>query len=196
MDRNILKTISIIVIILSLTSCERLTEGATLISGNQKYRSGNYQGAIIDYLKGVESSANMNYFHYNLGNVYSSLGEYPAAFSVWSRATHITNPQLKYNLLFNIGFLKYKLGDYREAYELYRDALVLMPYKLEAKINLELCLSKMSAGTYSPKGEIPKKESDNSGVTDETTRILEYIRQKEAMTWGTEYQASGIENDW
>ncbi len=194
MVRNILRLIMSLIILFSISSCSRLMEGSTILAGNQKFRSGSYQGAIIDYLKGVNSVINKDYFYYNLGNVYSSLGEYPSAFSVWNLADGIEDYQLMFNLLFNKGFLEYQEGHYKEAYDLYRQALVLMPGNIKAKINLELSLNKMSAATHNQTKT--EKKKDLKGASDETVRILEYVKQKEAMTWGLEQQDQEFENDW
>lgn len=192
---NFLKIV-ILVLVLFSTSCERLLESSTLIAGNQKYRSGEYQGAIMDYLKGVDSDTNRDYFYYNLGNVYSSLGESPSAFAVWDRTDGRVNSQLKFSLLYNRGVLEFQDGNYEKAYEHFRQALTLMPSNIEAKINLELTLNKMSAANYNQLNETINLSDNEVGESDETTRILEYVRQKEVMTWGTTYQEDPAVNDW
>lgn len=195
MVRNFLKLLTVSVLLLS-TSCERLLESSTLIAGNQKYRSGEYQGAILDYLEGVESDTNRDYFYYNLGNVYSSLGESPSAFAVWDRTDGRVNSKLKFSLLYNRGVLEFQDGNYEQAYEHFRQALTLMPSNIEAKINLELTLNKMSAANYNQVNEAITKSESDIGESDETTRILEYVRQKEVMTWGTTYREEPDVNDW
>ncbi len=196
MVRNILSYFIIVTIVISFISCEKLVEGSTLITGNQQYRSGEYQDAIIHYLKGLESDVNKDYFYYNLGNVYSSLGEYPSAFSIWNLANGGTNSQLKFNLLYNRGFLEYQLGNYGESYKLFRQSLIIIPSSIKSKINLELSLNKMSAATYSQPPDNKKDEPFNKGASDETQRILEYVKQKEAMSWGVNQQEKELENDW
>lgn len=195
MVRNILRYFVILLLSFFLSSCERLLESSTIIAGNQKFRSGEYQDAIIDYLKGVDSETNKDYFYYNLGNVYSSLGESLSAFSVWNLADGQNNAALKFSLLYNGGVLEYQEGNYETAYNQFRQALNLMPSSLEAKINLELSLNKMSVANYNQVSEV-SVANETDGATDETTRILEYVRQKEAMTWGLNHQVQEQENDW
>jgi len=103
---------------------------------------------------------------------------------------------LKFSLLYNKGYLEFQEGNYELAYNHFRQALMLMPSNIKAKINLELSLNKMSAATYNQAPDKSSDESGSSGESDETTRILEYIRQKEAMTWGLNYQEKELENDW
>ncbi|QEN05012.1 tetratricopeptide repeat protein [Thiospirochaeta perfilievii] len=194
MVRNFLKII-IITSLLLLTSCERLIESSTILAGNQKFKSGDYQGSIIDYLTGLDSQTNRDYFYYNLGNVYSSLGESPSAFAVWNMANGDSNSSLKFSLLYNKGYLEFQEGNYELAYNHFKQALLLMPSSIKAKINLELSLNKMSAATYNQAPDSVKNSGD-IGATDETKRILEYVRQKEAMTWGLNYQEEELENDW
>jgi len=196
MVRNILRFIFICASLLMLSSCERLLESSTILAGNQKFRSGNYQESIIDYLKGLDSETNKDYFYYNLGNVYSSLGESPSAFSVWNLADGESNSSLKFSLLYNKGFLEFQEGNYELAYSHFRQALLLMPSSIKAKINLELSLNKISAATYNQSPENNGDSLESEGESDETTRILEYVRQKEAMTWGLNYQEQELENDW
>ncbi len=196
MVRNILKLLLIFTSLVFLSSCERLLESSTILAGNQKFRSGNYQESIIDYLKGLDSETNKDYFYYNLGNVYSSLGESPSAFSVWNLADGESNNSLKFSLLYNKGYLEFQEGNYELAYNHFRQALQLMPSSIKAKINLEISLNKMSAATYNQTPDKSGEDLENSGATDETTRILEYVRQKEVMTWGLNYQEQELENDW
>lgn len=194
MVRNILIFL-LLLFVFTTQSCERLIESSSLITGNQQFRSGEYQESIISYLKGLESQESKDYFYYNLGNVYSYLGEYPAAFSVWSHTDGGESPALKFNLLYNKGYLEYQLGNYLKAYNLFKAALNINPASIEAKINLELSLSKMSVANYSQGSE--SAESDQEiNESDETTRILEYVKQKENMTWGTTHQDQELENDW
>ncbi len=195
MVRNILKYL-ILLFIAVFSSCNRLSDSSTIISGNQKFRSGNYQEAIIDYLKGVDSEINKDYFYYNLGNVYSSLGEYPSAFAVWNMADGKENYALQFNLLFNRGVLEFQEGNYNESYTLFKQALFLMPSSIRAKVNLELSLNKMSVATHHQNSENSPSSSEPSGVSDETVRILEYVKQKEVMKWGSKDQEQQLENDW
>ncbi len=196
MVRNLLKISVALLVCLSFTSCERLLESGTILSGNQKYRSGEYQEAIIDYLKGFNSESNRDYFYYNLGNVYSSLGEYPSAFSIWGRTDGGVNSKLKFNLLYNRGFLEYQLGNYEESYKYNKRALMIIPSSIKGKINLELSLNKMNAATYGQSTDRAQRSSGSSSESDETKRILEYVRQKEAVSWGSDHQEQNLENDW
>lgn len=195
MVRNIIKILTIASIAL-LTSCDRLVESSSLLTGNQQFRSGDYQKSIISYLKGIDSQESRDYFYYNLGNVYSYLGEYPSAFSIWSNTDGGESPQLRFNLLYNKGYLQYQLGNYKEAYLLFREALNVNPSSIHGKINLELSLSKMSAANYTQGNESFGEDSTERVQSDETTRILEYVKNKEEMTWGTTYQEEALENDW
>lgn len=196
MVRNILKILVSLTIVSVLYSCDRLVESGTIIAGNQKYRSGEYQEAVINYLKGFDSESNRDYFYYNLGNVYSSLGEYPSAFSIWELTDGGVNTKLKFNLLYNRGFLEYQLGNYKEAYRLNREALAVMPSNIKAKINLELSLNKMNAASYGLSSESESAVNKEVFESDETKRILEYVRQKEAISWGSEQREQELENDW
>ena len=196
MVRNILKILIVFSFLSIFSSCERLVESSTILSGNQKFRSGEYEEAIIDYLKGLDSKTNQDYFYYNLGNVYSSLGESPSAFSVWNIANGESNSVLKYSLMYNKGYLEFQEGNYDFAYNHFKEALKLMPSSINAKINLELSLNKMNAATYNQNSEAKQNEYNDNGASDETSRILEYVKQKEAMSWGLEYQEQELENDW
>lgn len=196
MVRNILKFILLISSFFIILSCNRFMESSTILAGNQKFRSGHYQDSILDYLKGVDSEIYKDYFYYNLGNVYSSLGENPSAFSVWNLADGESSNSLKFSLLYNKGCLEFQEGNYESSYNLFRQALLLIPSSIEAKINLELSLNKMSAASTNQLPDSPPQDPENKGASDETTRILEYVRQKEAMTWGLNYQEQALENDW
>jgi tetratricopeptide (TPR) repeat protein len=190
------RNIVILCFILMLTSCEKINELSSIIIGNQQVKNGDYQGAVVSYLKGIDSENYREYYFYNLGNIYSYLGEYPSAFFVWEKAKEVTNPVMQYNLLYNKGVLEYQKGKYKEAYLEFKKALVINPNKIEAKINLELSLQKMNVANYSSVVAPVRATGQSGSISDETTRILEYVIKKEEMVWIKAQKQTDSVKDW
>lgn len=187
-----------LVFLLSLflfTSCGGLEPGMSVLTGNYKYQVGEFQEATINYVKGLESGKYTQWIHYNMGNVYFSLGEGGAALDVWTKVDSVEDRDLRHRLNFNKGVLFYQMGRYEEAYELFKSSLKADPSSIDAKINLELTLGKLAA---------PPVENSGAGGGSaeainpaETQRMLEYIRRKEGELWfSSEKEKENYREDW
>ena len=77
--------------------------------GVEKYKAGNYQGAIDDYTKSIEMNSQNTDAYYNRGNVSFSLEDYQAAIVDYTKAVHV-DPE-KVSAIVNRGIAKEMVGD-------------------------------------------------------------------------------------
>jgi tetratricopeptide (TPR) repeat protein len=166
-------------VIFFLAGCEIQNVYFNLIQGQYYYGRGQYQEAIVSYMRALESDQHTRWVEYNLGNAYYSLGEVEAAASIWDKAAQTTEPALQFHIAYNKGSLYYEMGKYQEACGEFKHALRLEPSALDAKINLELSLRKMSSGggTQSPGNSGPPPAGDDA------SRILDYVKRREGTKW-------------
>jgi tetratricopeptide (TPR) repeat protein len=151
--------------------------------GNYAFLKGEYQNANIEYLSARSSGAYGDYVSYNLGNVYSALGESEAALEEWSAAAGTKDRRLLSRVRYNEGILLFEKGRYEKAFEAFRQALKLSPDFVNAKINLEYTLQKISAKT-APASSLSAAEARlTAAEAAETSRLLEYMRRKEESVW-------------
>ena len=175
-----LSSLSMLSIALLTTSCGKSVTKTQVLMGNLSYNRGNYQKAILNYLDAEQSDIpTHDAVNYNLGNVYYALGEGRAALGAWERAeSEADNIDTLFRIAFNKGLLFYHWGRYQEAYLSFKQALKLNPGNLDAKINLEESLSRIPASGNAP-SSIEAPTDPEKGYS----RILEYIKHKEASQW-------------
>ncbi|MDR3200621.1 MAG: tetratricopeptide repeat protein [Spirochaetales bacterium] len=180
-------------VLLSVSGCGIRNVYVDVIQGNYYYGRGQYQEAIVAYMRALESEKHTEWIQYNLGNAYHSLGESAAALAVWSAAGVTQDPALQFHIAYNTGSLYYEMGKYREAYEEFRQALRLEPAAVDAKINLELSLRKMNSGGGNP----PQGRGAAEPAGEDPARILDYVKRKEGTKWtASEEISSPGGDDW
>jgi tetratricopeptide (TPR) repeat protein len=178
--------------IVCLSGCEIPNVYLDVIQGQYHYGRGQYQEAIVSYMRSLESDTYAHWVQYNLGNAYHSLGEVEAAASIWDKAAQTTDRFLQFHVAYNKGSLYYEMGKYQEAYEEFKHALRLDPSAVDAKINLELSLRKMnSGGGGQPQTGGPPPAGEDTG------RILDYVKRREGTKWKASEEIShpGVD-DW
>lgn len=189
------KIILSLLLLMLFSSCRQIGPAFLVLRGNYHTRQGMYQQADVDYLKAGEQSNYQEWIYYNKGNIYYSLGETESALQAWDLSENPAMEDLLFRLSFNRGVLYYDQGDFQSAYIQFRKALELNPVDLDAKINLELTLAKISGD----RNTIPDQPSgdQNNGLMDDTERLLYYIQSKEQYQWSDQQQESpSAEQDW
>ena len=195
MEKRLLRNILLVLIPVFFTSCNAMEPGMSVLVGNYSYQVGEFQQATINYLNGLDSHRYKEWIYYNMGNVYFSLGEGGAAIDVWSNVESTEDSDLRYRLNFNKGVLYYQMGKYIESYNMFKIALKTNPSSIDAKINLELALGKLTAPSVKKEGGAD--DSETSYNPAETERMLEYIKRKEGEVWlSTDQEIEPNQNDW
>jgi len=165
---------------LTLTSCTEWGDGWAILEGNAAYQRGEFQKASLSYLAAQGTGPVLEVVSYNLGNVYNALGETNTALAVWARITRPGSEELAYRLAFNRGYLLYQRGQYDEACQEFRTALLMKPSSLDAKRNLEICLLKtQNFGTALP----ARPRTDRADPDESRRALLDYISRLEGTRW-------------
>ena len=114
-----------------------------VLEGNYDFARGDLARAIRHY-RGA-AGAGSPVVDYNLANALLARGETGAGLQVLLRIAGAAHPELRRRVAFNSGHAHYRAGRYRTAALHFRDALMLGPESVDARINLELALRMMSA---------------------------------------------------
>lgn len=198
MEKNKLIIVLVaIAVTLSVSSCDQISPHLDVLQGNYNFSRGEYQEAMVSYLSVREYPEYNQWIDYNLGNVFHALGEGEAALEVWESGLDSTYPDLLFGVHYNRGVVYYELGQYRKAYQSFKDAVILNPGSLEAKINLELTIQRLSVQS----GNTRLGNADNSedrNTSQDSERILEYVRKKEGEPWfvGGNSEDFSNQRDW
>ena len=144
------------------------------LAGNYAYVRGDYVHATINYLH-AGGDREQSHLAYNLGNTYLALGEVDAGVERLLSIAHEHDRKLLWRTAFNLGHARYQAGQYLQAAYHFRDALLLAPESVDAKVNLELALSKARA-TPQP----DERDAAGPDADAQTERILDFVRRLEA----------------
>jgi tetratricopeptide (TPR) repeat protein len=190
--------------VLLLSGCSQELPHARVVRGNYNVSRGEYQRAIVDYLRAREETQYEPWIAYNLGNVYHFLGEADAALDQWDIAQQTDVADLQFGAGFNRGVYLFEQGRYADALPQFRFALRIDPTSVAAKRNYELTLTRLNSGSGLPGdaqsgGQAEAEQTDGADTPESTaTRMLDYIRRKEEQQWraNAERELSPEDRDW
>ncbi|TVR66241.1 MAG: tetratricopeptide repeat protein [Spirochaetaceae bacterium] len=196
--------VALLLLMGTLSGCNAFGPHFLTIRANYNVSRGEYQLAIVDYLRAGEGGQFDRWLAYNLGNVYHFLGESNAAVERWDYARAVDSQDLVLNASFNRGVYFFEQGQYREARRHFRTALEIDPANGAAKRNFELALERIAAetdltgdaGQSGRAAEAPPVEAARS--TDGGSRMLDYMRRREEQRWRASQQlrVSPDVEDW
>jgi tetratricopeptide (TPR) repeat protein len=189
----VLKKILAPALLILLGSCSILEPGLSVLKGNYAYQQGDYQKALLHYLKTDTKGNHKERILFNIATVYYALGEGLPALELWQQISSSSDEDVLFSAGFNSGVVLYQLGRYMEAYYAFRRVLELNPASLEAKKNLELVLERLEAESRTPDSRTPSPVLE---LNDDARRILQYIKRKEGSKWNTIESPSDSEQDW
>lgn len=199
--RCTVKRIMLFVLPFLLVSCNAYFPHLRVVRANYNVSRGEYQPAIVDYLRAQGVSEYEPWLAYNLGTVYHYLGESGAAVDRWEAAWESDVDDLMYGARFNRGVFLFEQGRFRDAFREFRYALQINPASRAAKTNMELALERIDAGSEldgdGPRdstGDEERGESEAGGGQ----RMLEYLRRKQEQEWraNQEHGVSDEAEDW
>lgn len=190
---SFVKKTCLVIILLSLCSCDRIFPSFYVLLGNYRYEQGHYQEAVLYYFKALENAKNSKPIYYNLGTAYYALGESESALRMWSNLDSDTSNELKGLAAFNEGVVYYQLGRYNEAIKNFHRATKYLPENFEVKVNLELAINKRKE-TYENKDYTEQPENTISQEAQQTSaRTLDYLRRRNLYFRGS---PKGEEDTW
>lgn len=172
-------------------------------AGNSNIRRGRYQEALSDYLEGMKKTGNELILQYNIGNVYYYLGETQKAVTIWEQSANASSKEAVYRSVFNQGVVHYQNGEYSRASDCFLLAVKAEPDRIKAKINLELCIKKITEQSEISSEGLGIEESQelSEKIAEENSLLLRLIREGEVFILNQEESASTEQNgnriqDW
>lgn len=164
----------LIIISILLNSCSY----TNVIIGNHYYDLGNYNDAIIEYNKVLNSDIKTKpWILYNIATTYRQMGEISSTFTILDDDRETNNRDLNFSINHLKGVIYYTWGDYIKSKEYLLKAMYINPKDTNLKRDLELCIKKLKNMNFQiesnkPKNEMPKPTNLN---------VLDSINKKDIM---------------
>lgn len=174
-----LRTVGLAVLVALTAGCGGYQAHVRVVRANYNVARGEFQAAIVDYLRAGDAGSYGPWIAYNLGNVFYYLGETGAAAEQWSDARVAASDDLMYGATFNRGVYLYETGRFEDALRAFRAALLVAPGDVAAKRNLELTIDRLSIEAAPAVDEA----TDPSGADRVGQRMLDFVRRKEEQRW-------------
>ena len=108
--------------------------------------------------------------------------EEEAAFLRLESVAPKASDEIRFASAYNIGVLSYSVGNYEKSIQSFRNALMINPQSIEAKINLELALRQGSKTVQNNKSQV-KTASENKEHSVLKDAVFSIIRENEQKQW-------------
>lgn len=179
---------------------ENFESGVSVFKGTFQWYRQEYEKATAQFLQATELAQEQNnslmlqYGLYGLGATYLMQNEVEAALSKLQEIDPDAPKEIQFATWYNGGIIAHRQGNYEEAAQCFKKALLIDSTNLEAKINLEICLQ--SANVSANQGEqemIPVNESSGDSALGDA--IFSVLKEKEQQRWKnqvSEPEQSGV----
>jgi len=128
--------------------------------GNRLMKEGNFSEALKKYDGEEKRLKDRPELSYNKGLAHYNKKDFQNAREEMARSLNMSDTQAKQNAFYNLGNNAYRMENYQEAVEAFKEALLLNPSDMDAKINLELAMKKMKEKEQKKSQEKPKESKE------------------------------------
>ena len=189
-SKKIMQIFCLLPMLVLFNSCSKNTEAAfKIFSGVIEWGQGNYQNAAASFIDARQTADSIqyetaaNYAQYGLGVTYLMQGETVAAFEKFDSLSKDSTlvEQLRFGTVYNCGIIAYQGGNYKEAAEYFKKALLVDSNNIHAKINLELSNNQILLRSKAAEQElIPVADTKESTAEN---IIFSVIKENEQNQW-------------
>ncbi|MCF0241361.1 MAG: VWA domain-containing protein [Treponema sp.] len=186
-------TLSAALIILSLfTGCKkgvRAESADRVLKGTAYYHQSEYEKATAEFLNTYdlatlsENREIIDYSLYNISSVYIMQNETESALNKLIMISEDAPPQVKYASFFNAGVVYFQNGNKEKAAYYFRKALETDSSKVEAKINLELSLSKNDISAKEQESQMKPSTDEENDAYDMEQTLFNRIKENDKGQW-------------
>jgi len=128
--------------------------------GNRLMKDGKFNEALKKYEGEEKRLKDKPELSYNKGLAQYNKKDFPKAREEMARSLKISDTQAKQNAFYNLGNNAFRMENYSDAVEAFKEALLLNPSDMDAKINLELAMKKMKEKEQKKSQEEPKESQE------------------------------------
>jgi len=195
----IFKSAALIIFLISLNSCSATIEQETyILQGSFFWHQGNYQKAEIKFLETLSQANNSNnklleqYAILGLGSSYAMQNEEIAAYSRLTSISEDSPDAIKFSSNYNMGVLAFSQGDYKQATEYFKKALLIDSTSVDAKINYELSLKQEQKEIQGSENREKTASAAQKTVLKDT--LFSIIRENDQNIWKNHQKEQSPQN--
>lgn len=183
-------------VLVLFSSCSIKMDGAKqILQSTWAWHQQNYRKAVAGFFE-VKENASLKenslleqYAVYGLASTYMMQGENEAALMRFKQILPDSPDEIRFASCYNTGIIAHRNGDYSEAAKHFRDALLIDPSSISAKINLEVSLQqyekKQSDSMEQNSSSAHQTQQKSSSVED---AVFNQIRESEQNQWKNQRQ--------
>jgi Ca-activated chloride channel family protein len=167
---------------------EDFESGASIFKGTFQWYRQDYEKATAQFLQATELAKQENntlilqYGLYGLGATYLMQNETDAAMSKLQEIAPDAPKEIQFASWYNGGIIAHRQGNYEQAAQCFKKALIIDSTNLEAKINLEICLQSQNVSANQGEQEmIPVNETSGDSALGDA--IFSVLKEKEQQRW-------------
>jgi Ca-activated chloride channel family protein len=178
---------------LSLSSCSSSIEGAFsmfgVAGGSVQWRRQNYNKAAEDFSKARENALKKqneilaDYALYNLGVTYLAQGNNADALEAFGALFENSSKQIRFASFYNAGIIAANSGEYNQAEDFFKSALVVDPSSVDAKINLEIAQSLYEKSAQQAARELLSASESKQNHSAASRQVFSFLKEMETEQW-------------
>ena len=184
---------------LSFTSCSAsFSDSKKILEATWNWHQKKYNEAVSDFMQVLDSATEagdqntVQYALYGLSATYLMQNEKDASLSRMMEISDDASDSIKFNVYYNSGIIAQRDGNYTAAVECFKNALLINPSDVNAKINLELSThNEVQRAREGEQEMISASESPADFASAEQT-VFNRIRENDENHWkGTKTEQRG-----
>lgn len=147
-------------------------------AGEKRYEKGQYEEALVEYLKALEQKGDTSIIQFGLGNVLQAKEKFEDAGKAFSGSLSDPDSGARADAFYNLGNALFGSRKYEEAVQSYKEALKLKPGQRDYLHNLELAYHLLENPPQQQQQQQNQKDQKNQ---DQQQQENQEQKQKEQL---------------
>ena len=188
--RGIREALAISLVAMNFVSCSgEFNESKKILSAVWNWNQKKYTEAVTDFTQSLaEAEANgdetiKQYALYGLSVTYLMQNENKAALEKINALSGNAPDKIKFASFYNSGIIAQREGDYQKAAELFKNALLVDPANVRAKVNLELSRNQQVQRAHEAERQMIGSDELSEEESDLQKSVFNRIREKDQQQW-------------
>lgn len=187
---GIKEALAISLVLCAFTSCSsEFKESKKILDGVWNWNQKKYTEAIANFTQSLEEAEQngdetiKQYALYGLSVTYLAQNESKAALEKINSLSAGAPDKIKFASFYNSGIIAQREGNYQKAAELFKNALLVDPTNVRAKVNLELSRNQQVQRARESERQMTGADENSDDGSDLQKSVFNRIREKDQQQW-------------